>query len=153
MDIEAGVKKMPVCSKCGYQIKDIGSLQAKIVNGKLEHIECPVGKKVVTEPKPTEGRLLTCKQRAECSHNLVQELREVAMCEAQRDLTTSELGKESEVNRALILSLTKQCEELDIECVARLKGIKEEIEKAHPEIINDDTSWNWWQALWEGVGV
>ena len=29
------------CTKCGLEIKGLGSLQSKLINGKLVHIECP----------------------------------------------------------------------------------------------------------------
>ena len=38
-----------ICSKCCDQISGFGSIQAKIVNGKLMHIICPDRKNVVTK--------------------------------------------------------------------------------------------------------
>ncbi len=91
-----------------------------------ERVEIDEGGNIVkVEPEPDEGGLLTDE---ECRLVELRMGESLNWCQpilkAQRDLTASKFEKKSEVNRALILSLTKQCEELDAECQSRVDKLR-----------------------------
>ena len=61
MDNLFGLWCSGVCSKCGYQaLSGRGSLQAKLVNGKLVHIKCPTQRVMTNKDKVRMKRCPKC---------------------------------------------------------------------------------------------
>ena len=89
--------------------------------------------------------VMTYKQRAECSHNPTQELREVAMCEAQAEISFK-IGKTAGVAESLRPAL-KAIDD------SRKAGIREVVEwlrehNGRPDHILDE-----WQAQLKEWGI